>query len=68
MKLSDAVLPKVIWLQPWCIRCKHNDCSDTGRLWCEDDVWGKCDECGLPSVKYQIVGRAAISDKESDKA
>ena len=47
--------PEVIWLQPWCGDCEHNDVSETGRLWCRDDVWGKCDQCDRPSVKYVLA-------------
>jgi len=39
--------PDYIWLEP---RCAEE--SYEGRSWCQDDVWGKCDECDLPAVKY----------------
>lgn len=53
--MADWQEHKTIWLQPWCRDCEHHDKqSDTGRLWCQDDVWGKCDECGRPSVKFSI--------------
>ena len=29
--------------------------SDTGREWCERDVWGKCEECGRPATKYVLA-------------
>jgi hypothetical protein len=44
-----------IWLQPWCNDCELNDASDTGRQWCQDDAWGKCDECDRRSVKYVLA-------------
>jgi hypothetical protein len=45
---------KEIWLQPWCAGCKqHSGCE--GRQWCQDDVWGKCDECGEKSVRYVLA-------------
>jgi hypothetical protein len=43
----------VIWLQPWCYDCDWH--SDEDRLWCRDNVWGKCEECGAPSVKYLLA-------------
>lgn len=45
----------VIWLQPWCKDCENHDDSDTGRLWCQDDAWGKCDQCDRRSVKYLLA-------------
>ena len=43
---------KEIWLQPWCV-----DCSRTGddRMWCEDDVWGKCEECGRKPPRFILA-------------
>lgn len=41
----------VIYLQPWCKDCKQHE----DRTWCQDDVWGACEECGLPPVKYERV-------------
>lgn len=38
---------KVIWLEPKCADQGHE-----GRQWCQDDAWGKCDDCDAPSVKY----------------
>jgi hypothetical protein len=43
--------PDEIWLQPWCDDCEKN-CGVEGRNWCQDDVWGECDECGRKSVKF----------------
>lgn len=42
----------VIWLQPWCTGC---DLYNDPRLWCQDDVWGKCDECDALPVKYMLA-------------
>lgn len=50
----------VIWLQPWCDGCEKH-CGYEGRNWCQDDVWGKCDECGNKSVRF-------IRDKRSGRA
>ena len=48
--------PKTIWLQPWCYDCEGiGKQFDTGRLWAEDDPWGKCDDCGRKAVKYIIA-------------
>lgn len=57
--------PKEIWLQPWCDGCQRHS-GNQGRLWCEDDVWGKCDECGAPSVKYRLAARRSNSRKSDD--
>jgi hypothetical protein len=44
-----------IWLQPWCNGCdKHAFGVDSGRQWCEDEVWDDCEECGAKPVKYSI--------------
>lgn len=52
---AKAVIPKAIWLQPWCVDCGRYSLGDDGRQWCEDDVWDECDECGLPAVKYVLA-------------
>ena len=39
--------PEHIWLEPKCA-----ECNDTGRLWCEEDVWERCGDCGAVSVRY----------------
>lgn len=51
--------PKSIWLQPICKGnerlCTFDDAADTfgdGRMWCEDNIWGCCEECGAEAVKY----------------
>ena len=36
-----------IWLEPKCA-----ELNDDGRLWCEDEVWVKCYECGAMPVHY----------------
>jgi hypothetical protein len=43
---------KTIWLQPWCDGCER---SSEDRLWCQDDVWSYCDECGAPAVRYVLA-------------
>ncbi len=45
--------PEVIWLEP---NCEHRESHGhgTGRLWCEDDVWGKCETCGEEPAKYVL--------------
>lgn len=43
---------KVIWLQPWCAECAKHHYADEGRMWCQDDVWGRCEECGAKPVRY----------------
>lgn len=47
-------LHETIWLQPWCDGCEKHAYGE-GRLWCQDDVWGKCDECDAMPVKYVIA-------------
>ena len=44
----------VIWLQPWCDYCARVDRSDTGRTWCVDNVYDRC-ECGRYPVKYVLA-------------
>lgn len=46
---------KEIWLQPWCEECEQN-CGFDGRQWCQDDVWGKCDECDREPAHYVLAG------------
>ena len=36
-----------IWLQPAC----NGECG-RGREWCQDNVWGYCEECGMPPTLY----------------
>jgi hypothetical protein len=36
-----------IWLEP---KCAENDCN--GRLWCYDDIFESCGECGDDPVRY----------------
>lgn len=43
---------EIIWLQPWCDGCQAHSNSGEGRLWCQDDVWGPCEECGNKPVKF----------------
>lgn len=46
-----------IWLQPWCGDCEKRACQgyDEGRQWCEDDVWGKCEDCEEMSARYVLA-------------
>lgn len=61
---------KQIWLQPLCqlsgepqhrpdSDCVFEDAADDsiepGRLWCQDNVWGRCAECGARATKYVIA-------------
>jgi hypothetical protein len=43
--------PRVIWLQPWCAECQERVYSD-GRMWCENDEWNSCEECGRKAIRY----------------
>jgi len=43
---------KTIWLQPWCDGCEKHASGSEGRLWCQDNVWDACEECGRKAVKY----------------
>ncbi len=52
-KLMKA--PKEIWLQPWCVKCEGSVSYGEGRLWCEDDVWDRCDQCREKSVRYVLA-------------
>jgi hypothetical protein len=44
----------VIWLQPWCAGCEQHCTPGEGRMWCQDNVWGECEECGNKPVRYVI--------------
>lgn len=56
--------PKELWLAPWCPWCKHSDNSDTGRQWCEDNVFEDCEECGRRAERY-VVAPAERNDHTS---
>ena len=45
---------KEIWLGPDCQDCGEDgeDYSTEDRLWCQDDIFETCDECGKGSVRY----------------
>lgn len=51
--------PQEVYLEPVCPHCdggnlEYND-HETGRMWCEDDVWsGTCDNCGgeIEATRY----------------
>lgn len=51
--MAEEQRHQTIWLQPWCDGCEKH-CRGEGRLWCPDDAWGRCDECGRQPVKYEI--------------
>ena len=52
-ELEQSEGPNTIWLQPWCEDCEKSSYSpENGRLWCQDDVWGKCEDCDRKSVRY----------------
>jgi hypothetical protein len=38
--------------------------NQEGQMWCQDDVWGVCDECGLSSTKYVRADR--VEELETD--
>jgi hypothetical protein len=52
--MSDYQEHPVIWLQPWCDVCAEVEYRGEGRMWCQDDAWGKCDDCDRKSVKYVL--------------
>ena len=56
-----------IYLQPWCKDCALNDVSDTGRLWCQDDVWDECEVCQRKSVKYVIALTALTAGERGNE-
>jgi len=58
--------PKTIWLEPSCNECFHRDTSDTGRLWCEDNVFEKCNQCGRKPVRYIRDDRSSRSIKNGE--
>jgi hypothetical protein len=58
--------PEVIWLQPWCQKCKKE--VDEGRMWCVDNVWDQCDLCERKPVQYKMVKRAGrVGHKETGR-
>jgi len=57
--------PRVIWLQPWCSGCDHYARTD-GRMWCQDDVWGRCDECGRKAIRYVMSRQPAPESAEKE--
>jgi len=40
---------KTIWLSPACERC------DPERLWCQDDVFEPCEQCGRGPSQYSLI-------------
>lgn len=44
----------VIWLQPWCDHCDSHCNGHMGRMWCQDNVFETCEECGREPVKYVL--------------
>jgi hypothetical protein len=57
-----------IWLQPWCDGCAKHCSNGEGRLWCQDDVWEKCEECGQKSVRYVLAPPEPDDDGQPDEA
>jgi hypothetical protein len=55
--------PKTIWLQPWCEGCAKS-CASDGRQWCEDEVWGQCEDCDEKPVKYVLAGLSSSMNTE----
>ena len=56
---------RFIWLQPWCDYCEEHYRSDEGRTWCQDDVWGQCDECDAKAVRYELSPQPERSPVET---
>lgn len=56
--MTTRTEPATIWLAPWCAECERKCFDDQGRTWCEDEVYGPCDDCGARPVKYAIVADA----------
>ena len=54
-KLNMNVHP-VIWLEPWCDTCEIAAATseNSGRQWCQDEVWGHCTQCGAAPIKYEL--------------
>lgn len=60
---------KIIWLQPWCDGCeRHANSIDNGRTWCQDDVYGPCEECKAEPVKYIAASMKATKEIERLRA
>lgn len=55
---------KIIWLQPWCDSCAAQHTNSYGRQWCQDDVWGKCEECGQKSEKYVLATASFVASPD----
>lgn len=51
--MSEEQKHATIWLQPWCDQCESM--AGEGRMWCQDEVWGDCEECGRHPVKYDLA-------------
>jgi hypothetical protein len=50
--MSEYTEHKEIWLQPWCDEC---DRTQFDRMWCQNNVWDKCDDCGREPVKFVLA-------------
>ena len=57
-KYSDH---KIIWLSPAC-----DDC-DPERLWCDDDVFDPCEDCGRGSSKFIFGGCYRTGRKQRNR-
>lgn len=45
-------------------------CHEVDREWCQDDVWGTCDDCGEQSVRYVLASdhEKRVADIEAELA
>ena len=64
--MSEREEHQEIWLQPYCADCERNDDSDTGRTWCQDQVYETCAGCGREPVRY-VLARALRAYAEREK-
>jgi len=46
---------KTIWLSPECDKCRYQ----TERLWCQDDVFEPCEQCGRGPSRYALIDDTA---------
>lgn len=52
-----------IWLEPECCACR-----ETGRVWCEDNVWpnSDCEATGTEYVRADVVAKLAKALKHAE--
>jgi hypothetical protein len=53
--MSERQEHPVIYLQPWCDKCERASGNGDGRMWFQNDAWGKCDDCDRKFVKYILA-------------